>query len=113
MIAIDVTFDSAAAVLFDAVAIPDHASFETLAANGLVLEFVKEQFRHCKALLAVGAAEQLLAAAGIPPALPSREPDPGVVRTSGGKQSAAGLTAFIAAVARHKHYERETDPPLV
>jgi hypothetical protein len=25
----------------------------------------------------------------------------------------AGITAFIAAIAKHRHFERETDPPRV
>ncbi|MEO6026575.1 MAG: catalase, partial [Candidatus Binatia bacterium] len=109
---VDLTFDTAPAVWFDALAIPDIAAIEALAANGLVLEFVKDQFRHCKTIMAVGASRQLLEAAGLPAALPSGEPDPGIIRGEDGQRH-AGVDAFIAAIARHKHYERETDPPLV
>jgi catalase len=112
---VDVTLEAAPAALFDALAIPDvGAASETLLANGLVLEFIKDQFRHCKSIFALGpGASRLLDAAGLPRALPNGEPDPGVVRADGGGDRGTALQAFIEAVARHKHYARETDPPLV
>jgi len=109
---VDVTFDTAPAVVFDALAIPAIAAIGELAANALVLDFVKDQFRHCKAILAVGASQKLLDAAGLPATLPSGESDPGIIRVDDRKRE-GGVGKFLAAIARHKHYERETDPPLV
>jgi len=73
-------------------------------------DFVREQHRHGKTLLALDDGKALLDAAGIPPALPSGAADPGIVTGSAkGKTHAVG--AFAKALARHRHYERETDPP--
>jgi catalase len=108
---VDVPIAAAASVLFDAVVIADGAeAVARLQADGRVLEFVKDQYRHCKPILALGAASQLLRAAGIPATLPSGEPDPGLLERTGG---AAAAKSFTAALARHRHFERESDPPAV
>jgi len=109
----DTTVAATPAVLFDAVVIADGAdAVKAMAADGRVLEFVKDQYRHCKPMLSLGAAAQLLEKAGIPTALPSGAADPGLILASGGV-SASVTRAFIAALARHRHFERETDPPRV
>jgi catalase len=48
---------------------------------------------------------------GIPLVLPSGAADPGLLIGRGG--SGANAQAFIAAIARHRHAERDRDPPLV
>ncbi len=113
--AVDQTIETAPAVLFDGLVLPDNpAGIDALVQNGQVLEFVKDQFRHCKTILAIGTAQRILDVAGIPPALPSGEADPGVVRADGeGNRSTSRVDAFCEALARHRHYARETDPPLV
>jgi len=114
-IAVDVRLDAMPAVLYDGLVIPENAAaIDELATNGLVLEFIKDQFRHCKPILAVGASLRLLDAAGLPPSLPTGEVDPGVIRAESGRdRRAGGVEAFLAALARHRHFARETDPPLV
>jgi catalase len=99
------------AVLFDALIVPDGVA-EVLGKNGLAIEYVKEQYRHCKPLLALGDARGLLDAAGVPTALPSGDPDPGCLRVSADDLQ-RGLAAFITALEGHRQYERETDPPRV
>jgi catalase len=92
--------------------IPDGATaIQSLAADGRVLEFVKDQYRHCKPILALGAAADLLAKAGIPATLDGGKPDPGLLTAAPGAKHIA--SAFIAALAKHRHFERETDPPRV
>ena len=81
-----------------------------LPAFGHAIEFVKDQFRHCKTILALGAGERLLAAASIPPKEKSGGSDPGLLRFPDAK---AATKPFIAAVAKHRHFERQTDPPLI
>ena len=75
------------------------------------LDFVKEQYRHCKTLLVTADALPLLGAAGIMAQLPDGSPDPGLVSADG--DAAAGIDAFLHALARHRHFEREADPPRV
>jgi catalase len=99
-------------VLFDALVLPDGTeAVERLAQDGHTLDFVKDQYRHCKTILAIGASSALLDKAGIEPQLPSGGDDPGVLRAASG--DAVDAEAFIAAMAKHRHFVRETDPPLV
>jgi catalase len=100
-------------VLYDGVVLPDgEAAIATLARDARALEFVREQYRHGKPILALGHGEQLLRAAGVPFKLPDGSADPGLV-LSDGKDLRAALAAFEAALARHRVYARETDPPRV
>lgn len=103
---VDASFKNSPASLFDAVVIPDgEAAVQTLLRDGLALEFVRDQFRHCKTLFAIGEGNQLLAEAGIP----LEEPDPGLILAEAG--SKAAVQSFIQALTQHKHPEREKDPP--
>jgi len=81
-----------------------------MATDGRIVEFIKDQYRHCKPILAVGASDQLLTACGIDQALPNGQPDPGVITTA---DVSTATGQFIAAIARHRHFARETDPPRV
>ncbi len=109
---VEVTFETMPSVLFDAVIIPDgKAGTEALGELGQALEFVKDQYRHCKPILALGAGVAFVEAAGIRAALRSGRPDPGLVID---RQAAArALPTFLDAVAKHRHYERAIDPPTV
>ena len=104
---VEVTFETAPSVLFDAMVLPDGiAGVRGLAAVGQAVEFVKNHFRHCKTILALGEGVQLLDAV-----VPAREDgDPGILRMDDASEAA---TAFIEAVAKHRHFDRQTDPPLV
>ena len=107
----DASIETTPSVLYDAVVLPDgDAAVDALLANGQALEFVKDQYRHCKTILAVGGAAAILRAAGIPGTLPDGTADPGLVVDATG---AAGPDLFIAALAKHRHFARETDPPRV
>lgn len=104
---VEVTFETMPSVLFDACAIPDgEAAIAALGAVGHAVEFVKDQYRHAKTILAIGAGAGLLAKAGVP----SDARDPGlIVRSS----LAKALPEVIRAIGRHRHHEREMDPPRV
>jgi len=103
---VDAPIDAAPSVLWDAVIIAGGAA---LSADGRAVEFVKDQYRHCKTILAAAGGEDLLRAAMLPEALPDGHPDPGLL--AGSKATDPGV--FVAALARHRHFERETDPPRV
>jgi catalase len=112
-IEVEVTLETMPAVLFDALAVPGgKAAVKVLGNVGHALEFIKEQYRHGKAILALGAGADLVENAGVPAMLPTGAPDPGVLL---GRDAGAGDLAvkFAAAVAKHRHHERETDPPGV
>jgi catalase len=89
-------------VLFDAVVVPGgDGAAEQLASLGHVREFLKEQFRHGKPILAIGAGERVLAAAGLPT---NDASDWALTRD---------VAAFIEAMSKHRNWNRITDPPQI
>jgi len=108
---VDTSVEATPSVLFDAVVLSGNEQVtKDLSSDGRILEFLKDQYRHCKPILALGDADALLSAAGIPPTLPDGRPDPGLIVPGAGD---SGTEAFIAALGKHRHFERETDPPRV
>jgi len=108
---VDVSLEAAPAVLYDALALPDGGDAITaLRADVGALEFIKDQYRHCKPILAFGAGEQLLRACGIDGALPDGTQDAGLIIAADARSA---QDDFVAAIAAHRHFARETDPPLV
>jgi len=109
----DATMESEAGVVFDALVLPDgEAGVKRLAADAHCGEYIKMQYRHCKTILALGASSELLDGAGASRNMANGSPDPGiVVGDSGNADSVAA--EFIAAMAMHRHWPRETDPPMV
>jgi catalase len=109
----EVTLETMPSVLFDAVAVLGGKEAVVELGNvGHALEFIKDQYRHAKPILALGEGADLVENAGAPANLPSGEPDPGMlIAKQGGLREA--LPAFIKAIARHRHHERETDPPAL
>jgi len=96
------SMENAPSVLFDALVIPDGGeAIEALAANGHTMEFVKDQFRHCKAILALGAGRELLEMAGI-----ALDGVPGLLLAEGADADAIA-PAFIDAIAAHRHTSRD------
>jgi hypothetical protein len=61
--------------------------------------------------LALGDSSKILTKAGIPLVLPSGRADPGLLIE--GKDGSPDAQTFIAAIGRHRHAERDCDPPLV
>jgi catalase len=98
----DATFETMPSVVFDAVVVPDgDGAADQLASLGHVREFLKDHFRHCKAILILGAGERVLAEVGVPTDDPS---DWALARD---------LAAFVEAVGKHRNWDRMTDPPQI
>ena len=107
----EVSFENEPGFLFDALVLPDgEAGVQALLADANVLDAVRDQYRHCKPILAIGAARALLDAAGVRE--DPRARDPGVLRAAA-DTSGRGLDAFVEALGQHRHWSRETDPPAV
>jgi catalase len=107
---IDAPLENSPAVLFDALVLPGGTeAVDALCLDGRTLEFVMNQYRHCKTILALGDSSKILTKAGIPLALPSGDADPGLLIEG----DSANAQSFIAAVGLHRHTERDRDPPLV
>jgi catalase len=107
----EISLETGPAVIYDAVVLPSGGAAGKLAGNGSAVEFVKDMYRHCKAILALGDAQAILDKAGVPAALPDGSADFGLIRTEAGDANA--INGFVAAIAGHRTFQRETDPPLV
>jgi catalase len=112
-IEVEISLETGPSVLYDALVLPDgKAGVDALQRIGHAMEFVKDQYRHCKPILALGASKAMLEAAGIFATLANGSPDPGILLYEAGSLDDAA-EAFRGAVVRHRHWERETDPPTV
>jgi catalase len=104
----DKSMENAPGVLFDALVVPDGSeAVQSLLGNGHTMEFVKDLFRHCKTILALGAGRELLEEAGIGSAM---DEDPGILLAEG-VDAAEIASVFIERVAAHRHLSRDSDPP--
>jgi catalase len=110
---IEISLEAGPSVMYDAVILPDgEAAIEAIGRDAHAIDFVKEQYRHCKPILVIGAGAELLVKANIPAALPDGSTDAALI----GAERASltkGLAAFKAALAGHRAFARETDPPMV
>ena len=96
---VDFTLLTVGSVLFDAVFVPGGArSTDALAADGAAVLFVREAYKHCKAIAASGTGLTVLEAAGVPAA-------DVVTRREGVNAELTG--AFVKAIARHRDWQRE------
>ena len=110
---VDATLENSPSVLFDALVLPDGAkAVQTLAVDGHSLEFLKDQYRHCKTIFALGASSLLLKKAGIAARTASGKEDPGLLSSEPGGQ-ALQTDAFLAAIGKHRHPARDSDPPMI
>lgn len=110
---VDATLENSPAVLFDALVLPDgEKAVSSLVNDGHALEFLRDQYRHCKTIWVLGESSKLLQKAGIVEVLPSGESDPGLLLTPSARAGAA-INAFIAAIGKHRHPQRDSDPPLI
>jgi catalase len=104
---VEISLEAGPSVIYDGMIVPDgDAAADLLARNAHAIDFVREQYRHCKPILALGGGARLLAKAMVPTALPDGSPDPALLVDG-------TLDQFAAALAGHRAFARETDPPMV
>ena len=112
----DFSFLTASSVLFDAVFVPGgDTSVAALVAEKDSGEFISEAYKHCKAIAGSGAGVGLLATSLAGDFTESDEAGTGVTIDKGVVTSRDGsikdiAKAFVAAIALHRHWERETGP---
>ncbi len=109
-IEVEISMETSPSVLYDALILPD-GDVAALKQSGHALEFIKDQYRHCKPILVLGASSSLLEAMNIPRVLPDGSADAGLLLFAAGDDS--GTQAFAEAIAAHRHFARETDPPVI
>ena len=108
----DASMENEPGFLFDALVLADGADgIAALMSDGHTMEFIKDQYRHCKTIMAIGASRALLDKAGPGLDLPNTKPDAGLIFADA--DMGKSLSNFIDSVAMHRHPGRETDPPLV
>ena len=97
-------------VLFDGMVVPSGTSdfINTFTRDGRAAEFIKDQYRHCKTILLVGKASEMLRVIGVPE--PNDAQDHGVIL--GAKGAANEVKQFIEQLAQHRHFSRESVPQL-
>ena len=104
----DGTLETMPAVTFDAVVVAGgDAAASVLCDLGQAVEFVTDQYRHCKAIFALGAGAQLLEKAGID----TTEDDRALILTDEG--DGKSVDVFIKAIGEHRNWDRALDPPPV
>jgi catalase len=109
----DASLENEPGFLFDALVLPDgQAAVDALAQDAHTLDFIRDQYRHGKSILALGASVALLDKAGVPSLLPDGSPDIGLI-VAVPQEVADAVETFVAAIALHRNTARETDPPRV
>jgi len=107
------TFLTAHSVLYDAVYVPGgEKSIATLSLLADAVDFVRDAYRHCKAVGFSGEGTQLVEVAGlskIATVQPLAE-DPGVVLSPKSDMKKFNKN-FVAAIAAHRNWAREAPPP--
>jgi len=98
----DGTLETMPSVLHDGVVVPDgEAGADELGSLGQVLEFLKDQYRHAKPILMLGAGRAVLEEAGVP------------VDDDTDWAIASQAASFIDALRKHRNWDRQIDPPPV
>jgi catalase len=102
-----VSFETTPSVLYDAVIIPDgKEAVDQWCADAHVLDFVREQYRHGKPILALGRGALVLEKAGIAAQLPNHEKDCALIVTDVDRLTSA-LLMFTSALAGPRTTLRE------
>lgn len=101
---VDDLLASTPSIVFDAVFIPGgEASIAALKGSGDAVLFVREAFKHAKAISALGEGAGLLATAGV---LGPGGAQPAGVSMSGVGSGGAPAATLIADIAAHRHWSR-------
>ncbi|MEH1831782.1 MAG: catalase [Nostoc sp.] len=108
-IPVEMTFVTAASVMFDAVYVPGGAqSIKTLKQEGEAINFINEAFKHYKTIAATSEGVELLSVAdiaGVKLSQNGARSDKGVV-TSSESDLKSVADDFISAIAQHRHWMR-------
>jgi catalase len=109
---VEISIEAAPSVLWDAVVVADGDWAPGAPPDGQTKAMIEMAYRHCKPLLFIGGGNALAEAAHLPEALPNGTPDHGLMRCDSAELDVA-IEDLVRAMAQHRIYERETDPPRV
>jgi catalase len=106
---VEISIEAGAPVLYDALIVPDGAaSAAMLMRDADALDFVRQQYRHCKPILAAGAGAELLLKAGLPATLENGAPDLSLWCVKKEELTPA-LAQFKHALASHRNFQRQVE----
>jgi catalase len=110
---VDASLEIQPSVLWDGLIVLDGVT-PALPGSGQAIEFLKDQYRHCKPILLFGSAHGLLEKLGLAAASANGpvDGDPGLLAFDE-KSAKAALAEFSGALGQHRNFARETDPPRV
>jgi len=128
----ETTLEAAPSALWDAVVVPDLGTRDVAATLPDFIDFVRDQYRHGKPILMLGANEALSAACGVRRFLADGLPDEGIVictpeapdgtppdtlgepdrHTDPLTWLSAAIAAFEQAMATHRHHDRDAGRDL-
>lgn len=106
----DKTHLTTGSIMYDAVLIPcGKESVERMKNMGDALHFVKEAYKHCKPIAALGEGVELLKAADLPGIMfpENAVPDEGIVLSNDGDGGGDVAKKFRDAIAMHRFWDRE------
>lgn len=103
----DASTENSPAYLFDALVMPDGA--EGLVDDGHVWEFVRDTYRHCKPIVAMGEARAMVMR--VLPAQVDARGDKALILRDG--EQAEAIEQLLACLGGARDFSRESDPPLV
>lgn len=102
------TLENSPGVLFDALILPEgKAGVEMLSAQTQTLEFITNQYNHGKTILAIGASNRLLAAAGVIESTTDSDFPEGVFLATSSDLATVGST-FMEGLGKHRHPMRSS-----
>lgn len=101
---IEITLEAGPSVLYDGVVLL--RGYESFLEDFDALDFVQQQYRHCKPVLAVGYTSQELADEKIPSTLPDGTSDPAVI-VDQQPLAAGSIAQFKSSLAMHRVFARE------
>ena len=107
----DASMENSPGFLLDALVLPSgSAAVAALQKDGHTMEFIKDQFRHCKPMLVLQDSVPLLENAGIDCSGDTAAIGLFMADTNG---LANAVPKFLQGIGMHRYPMRETDPPLV
>ncbi len=110
---VEISLEAAPSVLYDGLVVADgDGAVKNLRLDADAVDFIRQQYRHCKPILVIGSAADLIDEAGISPILADGMEDSALIFTDTSSID-IGLHKFKGALAAHRFYARETDPPSV
>ena len=107
----DASMENSPGFLFDALVLPDGAqAVQTLLQDAHTLEFVRDQYWHCKPILVLGASAAILEKAEFMPTLRDGTIDTSLLVAGEPAQLAKATEDFITAIGQHRNFARENPP---